>query len=104
MADYLAVSWRHDFEEEPDLIYYEVQEDSSVTRMVEHFKDGALVRDNLELATAREDSETPLTCLCGGQFPAADKIDQVMKPPQFDVKPIAPRRFEGLFRAARNKD
>lgn len=102
MADYLAVSWRHDFEEEPDLIYYEVQQDRTITRMVEHFKDGALVRDNLELASSREESE--ITCLAGGQFPSDEDLPKVMKPPQFDVKPIAPRRFEGLFKAARNKD
>lgn len=102
MAEYLAVSWRHNFEEEPDLIYYEVQDDRTITRMVEHFKDGALIRDNLELASARE--ETEITCLAGGQFPSADALPKVMKPPQFDVKPISEFRFEGLFKAAHNKD
>jgi hypothetical protein len=45
---YLRVKWIHDFEDEPDLLYYELDEERYAARSIEIFKDGRSVRASEE--------------------------------------------------------
>tara|TARA_Y100000052_G_scaffold27583_1_gene36788 strand:- start:8703 stop:9017 length:315 start_codon:yes stop_codon:yes gene_type:complete len=100
LTDYLAVTWRHENPDDPDLIYYEVQPDRKVTRMVEHFKQGKVLRDSLEISAERNPEIAELGCLCKGEFPAADQMNAIFQPPVFSVRSISERRFEMLFEGA----
>jgi hypothetical protein len=84
---YVKTSWRHDFDDEPVLIYSELDEDGYESRKVEVFRDG-------RSEWSDENHQTDDIGLSEIPFPGADEI---AAHPEFDVEEIALTEFERVW-------
>jgi hypothetical protein len=87
---YVKTSWRHDFDDEPVLIYSELDEDSYETRKVEVFRDG-------RSEWSDENHQTDNIGLSEIPFPSATEISALS---EFDVEEIASKEFEQVWEGA----
>lgn len=89
---YLMVSWIHDFEDEPILIFSEVDEMRNELRKIEFYRDESFGIASRSIAF-------------GGSELGLDKIpdpDEIRSDPQFLVREITSEEFEENWRACLN--
>lgn len=103
MAEYLRVLWHHDHPAEPVELFYEVQPDRRVTRLIEVFRDGAVLADTLEWSARRNPRLSSNVCLCDGGFPPAEDFGARFGPPEFDYHSINASAFDAQFDRAQPK-
>jgi hypothetical protein len=102
MSEYIRVLWKHDSTDDPIEMHYEVQEDRSVSRMVERFIDGRAQADTLEWHAGRFPTFVG-SSLVSGDMPTADQIREgtaVDTPGEFEVHESTRDEFETAFRGA----
>jgi hypothetical protein len=97
MAEYLRILWHHTLPDEPLELYYEVQNDRSVTRMIEVFEDGTPIADSLAIAAKREPNIVNNVCLCDGTFPEPREYEVLWTTTEFSYNPITKSSFDALF-------
>jgi hypothetical protein len=84
---YVKTSWHHAFDDEPVLIYSELDEDRYETRKVEVFRDG-------RSEWCDENHQTDSIGLSEIPFPTADEVSAL---PEFDVEEISSTEFERVW-------
>ncbi|MBA2343478.1 MAG: hypothetical protein H0V83_00070 [Rubrobacter sp.] len=87
---YIRCEWVHDFEDEPYLLYYELDDERYVTRNIEIFKDDRVIR-------AGEALERNLTVLSDQPVPT---IEEINAQEAFRAQETAAQEFEEAWRAA----
>ena len=88
---YLRVKWIHDFEDEPDLLYYELDEERYAARSIEILKDGRRVR------ASEEDPERNPMALPDQPAPPVEGTDTRE---ESRTREIAARKLEEAWSAA----
>ena len=87
---YLRAGWIHDFEDEPHLFYYELDEERFATRSIEVFGHGRMVR------ASKEDLERDPMALPDQSIPPAEEINAA----EDRAWEITAQQFEEAWRAA----
>jgi hypothetical protein len=85
--EYLQITWIHDFEDEPVLLYSEIDNDRNEIRKIEVYKD-----DSFGLAT--KNYEFGGTRLSLEPIP---KIDEIAEDTQFITKTISKKEFDTIW-------
>ncbi len=88
---YQAVRWLHDFDDEPVVLYSEIDDDGWEHRKVDEFRDGRLV-------FADEEVETETTRI--GTVPAPS-LAEINADPAFNGRVITAEDFEAIWERAR---
>ena len=88
---YIKVHWYHDFDDEPELLYSELDENHYETRKVEVFKNG-------RMTYADSVQTTGDTALGDIAVPA---IDEIALQPDFEPHAIEKTEFESVWTKAR---
>jgi hypothetical protein len=87
---YIKVKWTHNLDNEPCLLYSELDEDLWEKRKVEVFADGSA-------AFASEDECFGDTGLSIEPLPS---LEEIGSDPQFDPEPISAAEFEEVWKSA----
>ena len=90
MNTYLKVHWKHQFDEEPVLLYSELDSDRWENRKVEIFEDGPMV----PAASGVRSGKTRL-----GEVPLPS-IAEIAADPQFEPIEITAEEFEEIWKRA----
>ncbi|BCW45479.1 hypothetical protein [Arthrobacter sp. StoSoilB5] len=90
MEWYQRVEWHHGFDEEPIVIYSEIDAKGFETRKVEQFRDGSTT-------FADELTATGSSWLSEVALPSLEEINEQS---EFKAEPIAASTFEGVWRSA----
>jgi hypothetical protein len=92
-AQYLKVAWKHDFPDDPILLYHEIDADRWELRKVEVFADGRMDR-------ADADSGTGVTRLSEKPLPP---LDEIRAQREFEAEVISQADFESIWREAHSR-
>jgi hypothetical protein len=84
---YFAVRWDHDHDDEPVVLYEELDDERQETRKVHQYRGGSLERTD-QIALERR------TSLSYAQVPDTAEIDA---DPEFTVLPLSRDEFEGVW-------
>ena len=87
---YQRVGWRHDSDEEPVVLYSEVDDQGNEVRKVEEYRSG-----RLDLAS--DDRQTGNTFLSEGVLPS---LDDTNRDPELEGKSISKEEFEVVWEKA----
>jgi hypothetical protein len=87
---YQRVEWRHDYADEPRVLFAEIDDQGWETRKVDEFPDGTVDR-------AGPDEETERTALSESPIPS---MDQINEDPQFVAEAITAAAFESVWSQA----
>lgn len=94
MARYQRVMWRHDFADEPVVLYSEIGEDGIETRKVDEYPDG-----RLDYASVGKSTGT--TFLSEKRMPA---IEEIAQQGEFEPRVITKEDFEAVWDRAVHQD
>lgn len=89
---YQVVQWLHEIDDEPVLIYSEVDRGGCEVRKVEEYRSG-------RLDVAGDGIETGSTLLSETHLPTVEEIDTM---DEFSAKEISAAQFEAVWRRALN--
>jgi hypothetical protein len=84
---YQRVHWRHEFDDEPVVLYSEISDDGVETRKVEQYRDG-----RMDYADA--DHSTGSTLLSEKAMP---ELVEIASQPEFTPAAITPEEFEAVW-------
>jgi hypothetical protein len=90
VPSYVACRWHHDLDDEPVLLYEELDADRYETRKVHEYRDGRLVRSDriaLELGTSLSPEALP-------------SVSEIEAQPEFTVLPLTAEEFETVWAKA----
>ena len=90
MPTYFAVRWQHDDDDEPVVLYEELDDGRHETRKVHEYRDGTLERTD-QIALERR------TSLSYAQVPDTAEIDA---DPDFTVLPLSANEFAAVWEKA----
>ncbi|MBD5473298.1 MAG: hypothetical protein HDR20_10555 [Lachnospiraceae bacterium] len=88
MMEYILLEWFHDIEDEPYLIYSEIDYQRYETRKIEVFKNGTCLKCGEEILNS------PIE-LADIAFP--ENIDEINRDKQFYAKYITKKEFEKIW-------
>jgi hypothetical protein len=88
---YLAVRWLHELDDEPIVLYSEIDDEGNEVRKVEEYRSG-------RLDVADEATETASTVLSETPVPSLEQIDAQA---EFEARLITKGEFDGVWRRAR---
>ena len=91
--EYILLEWFHDIEDEPYLIYSEIDNQRYETRKIEVFKNGTCLRCGEEILNSSID-------LADIAFP--ENIDEINRDKQFHAKYITKKDFEKFWDSINN--
>lgn len=91
--EYVLLEWFHDIEDEPYLIYSEIDNQRYETRKIEVFKNGTYLRCGEEILNSSID-------LADIAFP--ENIDEINQDKQFHAKYITKKDFEKIWDSINN--
>jgi hypothetical protein len=87
---YQRVLWRHNFRDEPSVLWSEIGDDGFETRKVDEYRDG-------RLDYADENTRSGTTLLGDQPVPTLDEINA---DEEFTAAPISPSDFERVWQRA----
>jgi hypothetical protein len=90
---YVRLEWIHDHEDEPDLIYSELDDERYETRKIEVFKDGRMVK------VSEDHPESGSTGLAVLPIPSIEETNAISEE-QFHAAEISAAEFEDLWKSA----
>jgi hypothetical protein len=93
MVRYQKVLWKHDFDDEPVMLYSEITEEGIETRKVDEFRDG-------RFAFADRKRSTGSTFLSEKKMPT---IKEIAQQAEFQPQEITKDEFELVWRKATGK-
>jgi hypothetical protein len=90
VASYFACRWHHEADDDPVMLYEELDDDRMETRKVHEFRDGTLERTDAVRPEHR-------TSLAWEAVPALEDIDAQ---PDFTVLPLTAEDFDAVWKRA----
>ena len=90
---YVRLDWIHDHEDEPHLIYSELDDERYETRKIEVFKDGRIVK------VSEDHPESGSTGLAVLPIPTIEETNAISEE-QFHAEEISAAEFEDLWKSA----